>query len=630
VHIRGERLAHPDDLWSDSVMHATRRLERSEQGWVVVTAIVLMTIMLGIGLAMFAQADTQSGQSRTERTRESAFNLAEGLLQAESVVLQNNWPSDVPCAANTNSCGYPAPNACSKTGTTIVGNANQCPDADKLAGVSGAFSNVDQALNGTTQNTRVDWTIQVRDDLGVCSKSVPQASAFYDSCQIPTYYKDKCPPPNNNDATKCWPAISGAKYSTNPNQAPGEDQLACKDATNTSVMCTWDANGNKQLWVKVTATVAGKTRSLVALLRLENFPVVLNSKDAVNGGAIAFSNQGNKGIVDAGTSQVVARCTPTTGANPTTGTSLKTALAVDVVTANTLFAVTVPDNATTQAFKNGDVVALGADTGVSSNYELLTISTNVVGAAGFRVITFTSKVQNLHKAADGTNKLELAPGTGNNCETWTGPNPPGVNGADKHQLDNYYSYKSDPNYPPFLSQSSYNGVVAALKPWTTCPPDDFYDGNNVYIKSLPAGTTCTLPHGTLNSSADPHFIIVENELPINAGTGFGTCNANPPLEVSNNTVYYGVIYMRNMQQCGFNQVILNIQAGAQIQGGVAIDGNAKVNIGNASNSQQCPVGGGNSSCPTIKFDPVAFGSVAASGAAGLVQNTWRELAPGQY
>jgi hypothetical protein len=635
------------------------RLHRSEDGWVVVTAIVLMAIMLGVGLAVMATADTQSSVSRQERVRESAFNLAEGLLQAESVVLQNNWPSDVPCATNDNGCGYPAPDACSKVGATITGNANQCPAAStsgtggNIAGSSGIFSNIDQSLlaNGNLSNgtaAGVAWHIQVRDDLGVCSPTTPQSSAFYDSCQIPTYYKGSCPPPNQNTPSACWPAIATAKYSTSPSQAPGDDLSICQNG-NANVQCTWDANGDKQLWVRVDVTIQGTTRSLVALLHLENFPVIVNSKDAVNGGAVSFSNNGNKHIVDTNGSEVVARCTPTTGADPTSGTPLKTALAVDGLVSGTLDTVAIPNNAIGQAFNVGDLVALGADSNDSSNYELLTIKAKTAsllnGVTPVLLVQFTTKVLNVHRAADGTNKMELAPSpppnnptpappNNNYCESWTGPIPPGTSGnpADKHQLDNYWNYKSDPNYPPFLSTAAYASVTQGLKAWTSCPPDSYWDGNNVYIKSLPAGTQCTIPGGIQNSSADPHFVIVENELPINAGTGFGTCNATPPLKVSGSTVYYGVIYMRNMQQCGFGQTILTIQAGAQIDGGVAVDGNAKVDIGNASNSSQCTVSGGSGTdtyCPTIKFDPVAFGGIAASGAAGLVQNTWRELSPGQ-
>src|SRR5205823_1158675 len=125
---------------------------RAEEGWVVVTAIILMTIMLGVGLAVLATADTQSGQARVERTRESSFNLAEGLLAAESVVLQNNWPATAPCATNPVGCGYAwsaaAPDTC--TQATAGTNQNQCPDPAKLVGTNGAFSNVDQVRAGTT------------------------------------------------------------------------------------------------------------------------------------------------------------------------------------------------------------------------------------------------------------------------------------------------------------------------------------------------------------------------------------------------------------------------------------------------------------------------------------------------
>src|SRR3954465_4507566 len=343
---------------------------RREDGWVVVTAIVLMTVMLGMGLAVLATADTQSREAGRERVRESAFNLAEGLMQAEAVVLQGNWPNAVPWVPNNFGCGYQwsatDPNAC--TELTAASNPNQCPDPAKLFGSNGAFSNVDQSL-GTTK-----FTIQVRDDVGVCLGDPPAGyQAFYSSCQIPTYYKGLCPPPNVNDSTKCWPATAPHTYSTNPNEAPGVDQLLCKNAANVSVPCTWDANGNKQVGVRVEATVGGKTRSMVALLHLEEFPVSLASKDAVNGGAVNFGNNGNKNIVDATGAQIVVRCQPTTGANPTTGNPLSTTVA-DVPTGNTTDTVTIPLAGNgIGALQPGTVMALGVDTGTVQPYELLTI-----------------------------------------------------------------------------------------------------------------------------------------------------------------------------------------------------------------------------------------------------------------
>ena len=66
-------------------MPVKRRLAREEEeGWAVVTAIVLTSLMLVMGLALLAIVDTQAHQSGRERVGDAAFNLAEGALNAES------------------------------------------------------------------------------------------------------------------------------------------------------------------------------------------------------------------------------------------------------------------------------------------------------------------------------------------------------------------------------------------------------------------------------------------------------------------------------------------------------------------------------------------------------------------
>jgi hypothetical protein len=272
-------------------------------------------------------------------------------------------------------------------------------------------------------------------------------------------------------------------------------------------------------------------------------------------------------------------------------------------------------------FRDNMIVALGV--GKPTVYELLRIS-SIDTSVNPYVVTFTTNMVRSHATGD---KLELEPAPGNasipnNCEGWASPNGPGENGADKHQVDAPANYKSDPNYPPFLDPADYTAVTSTMTPLNGCPSD--WNGN-IYIKTVPVGG-CTMPTGTFNSPSDQHIIIVEGQAPSN------TCAATPALTISANTVFYGLIYMRNTQGCSYNQPIVNIHAGAQIDGGIAVDGNARVEIGQASNSTNCPVQGGtpqNPTCPTVKFAPVAFGSVAATGAAGLVQNTWRELAPNQ-
>jgi Tfp pilus assembly protein PilX len=127
----------------------TRTL-RQDDGWALVTAVIVLMLMMMIGLATYSTVDLQTRQSKTERNRESSFNLGEGALQEQGYVLGFNWPGT---AANA----YPT---CSSGGTTTLG---KCPQPQYLAG--GNFSQADYS-SGTS------WTTVVRDD--------PGGSEFYD------------------------------------------------------------------------------------------------------------------------------------------------------------------------------------------------------------------------------------------------------------------------------------------------------------------------------------------------------------------------------------------------------------------------------------------------------------------
>ena len=117
-----------------------------ERGNVLVTAILLMSIMLSVGIAVASTVDTQTAQSRKERERESTFNLAEAALSAQTFILgrrgtgtaTNPYPTaDCPSAANS-----------------------FCPDtATLLKSYTGDASQVDF---GTGSNT--SWRTDVLDD----------------------------------------------------------------------------------------------------------------------------------------------------------------------------------------------------------------------------------------------------------------------------------------------------------------------------------------------------------------------------------------------------------------------------------------------------------------------------------
>ena len=117
---------------------------RCEEGWVVVTAVVVMSIMMGIGLATYATVDTQQGQSRVERERDSSFNLGESAFYAEAFILGQDWPT----AAN------PYPLQCTETSPDPTPG---CPTPTDLRSALDS-----QGLPDLASDAR--WTIRVRDN----------------------------------------------------------------------------------------------------------------------------------------------------------------------------------------------------------------------------------------------------------------------------------------------------------------------------------------------------------------------------------------------------------------------------------------------------------------------------------
>jgi Tfp pilus assembly protein PilX len=65
---------------------------REEQGFVLITAIILLTVMLGFGIALVALANSQQSASSREQWTEGAFNLAEAALNAQVAQLSREWP----------------------------------------------------------------------------------------------------------------------------------------------------------------------------------------------------------------------------------------------------------------------------------------------------------------------------------------------------------------------------------------------------------------------------------------------------------------------------------------------------------------------------------------------------------
>lgn len=117
---------------------------RREEGWVVVTAVIVIGLMMGIGLATYATVDTQTAQSRVERERDASFNLAESALYAEAFVLGRDWP--------TAASQYPL--ACTETPDVEI---RGCPTPADLRNALDSSALPDLAADA-------EWTIRVRDN----------------------------------------------------------------------------------------------------------------------------------------------------------------------------------------------------------------------------------------------------------------------------------------------------------------------------------------------------------------------------------------------------------------------------------------------------------------------------------
>jgi Tfp pilus assembly protein PilX len=154
-------------------MHAlvtkTKKLRarlRREEGWLVLTAVAVTTMMIGVGLAIFSTVGTQQSQSRQERNRDSAFNLAESALYAQAFILSRNWPQQAPAGGGTWVC------------TQTVSTDGVCP----------SFASIQNAVDGTNipdLKTGMQWRLTVSDN----GKTTPTTD-YITSSTDPNYTTD--------------------------------------------------------------------------------------------------------------------------------------------------------------------------------------------------------------------------------------------------------------------------------------------------------------------------------------------------------------------------------------------------------------------------------------------------------
>jgi Tfp pilus assembly protein PilX len=179
---------------------------RSEDGSVVITALMVMLIVLPLGLALLSIVDTQARDSGRERTRDRAFNLADSALTSAAFSMSRfAWPSNPSSApSNTSATGSSAICNTSSYGATLGAATNP----------GSATSKLQPNLNATYDDSSYDgatWQINVCDD---------------------------------DTTSTAW----------------NNSLLTSKR--------NYDENGNQMVWLRSQATVAGRTRVLAALVKV--------------------------------------------------------------------------------------------------------------------------------------------------------------------------------------------------------------------------------------------------------------------------------------------------------------------------------------------------------------------------
>lgn len=116
---------------------------RQEEGFALATAIMIMMIVSLLGAAVLQTVNVESHQSGHEVANEASFNLAESVLDAESLQIQETWPG-------SSASAYPA--TCNQSSSGV----SHCPGTTLTSALSSTYAGVSY---GSPQ-----WSVMVIDD----------------------------------------------------------------------------------------------------------------------------------------------------------------------------------------------------------------------------------------------------------------------------------------------------------------------------------------------------------------------------------------------------------------------------------------------------------------------------------
>jgi Tfp pilus assembly protein PilX len=145
------------------------RRARNDDGFALVSAIVLLTVIMALGLGLLLFTDNQQKASTREQASEAAFNVAEAALNAQVGQLSRKWPlneTEMPptCVAGTST------------------ETNNCPSPTDVKVDPNTGSTTCSGTDAWGSPLSNQWTTYVRRDVGespLFSSTTEQSEASY-------------------------------------------------------------------------------------------------------------------------------------------------------------------------------------------------------------------------------------------------------------------------------------------------------------------------------------------------------------------------------------------------------------------------------------------------------------------
>jgi len=162
------------------------RALRSERGNALITAVLVVAMMAGLGTAMVSVIDAQTTQTSVQRSSDTAFNLAEAALNAEAFLLGRNWPQ------STSNMPNPAGAASPCSGQTVSGTLDAPASSTNPSLRDQVQSVLAQTYAGSTTTTGAQWWLTACQEN---SRNAWDSSLLNGLAYDPTVASDPMPKP---------------------------------------------------------------------------------------------------------------------------------------------------------------------------------------------------------------------------------------------------------------------------------------------------------------------------------------------------------------------------------------------------------------------------------------------------